>query len=117
MTDRLKRNTIEFSNQLVVGIDPKKASFESFKMEKLTCKDLFMGFIKISIGLGLFGISSYWGYQACLKIIDPPVGTRLQYRYGDDGKGNFETMALTLCPDDISWYSNLGKLILTLHMN
>ena len=67
-------------------------------MKKSKTKDLFVKGTRICLGLILFGISSFWGYQACLKVKTPPVGTRLQYRYGDDFKGNVEIMALTVCP-------------------
>ena len=64
---------------------------------------LFLRGTKICLMIILFTISCYWGYQACLKVYKPPVGTRLQYRYGDDFKGNVEIMAITVCPD-AGWY-------------
>ena len=73
-------------------------------MKKSKTKDLFVKGTRICLGLILFGISSFWGYQACLKVKTPPVGTRLQYRYGDDFKGNVEIMALTVCPDALWFY-------------
>ena len=73
-------------------------------MKKSKTKDLFVKGTRICLGLILFGISSFWGYKACLKVKTPPVGTRLQYRYGDDFKGNVEIMALTVCPDALWFY-------------
>ena len=75
-------------------------------------KSLFTRGTRLSLGLVLFGISCFWGYQACIKVNNPPVGTRLQYRYGDDHKGNFEIMGLTLCPNAPYYYKFLeGKFI------
>ena len=80
-------------------------------MKKPKTKDLFVKGTRICLGLIFFGISCFWGYQACLKVKTPPVGTRLQYRYGDDFKGNVEIMALTVCPDALWFYKFMeGKV-------
>ena len=73
-------------------------------MKRSKIRPLFLRGIRICLCIILFTISCYWGYQACLKVYNPPVGTRLQYRYGDDFQGNVKIMALTLCPDDPFYY-------------
>ena len=73
-------------------------------MKHSKIRPLFLRGIRICLCIILFTISCYWGYQACLKVYNPPVGTRLQYRYGDDFKGNVEPMALTICTEFTSNY-------------
>ena len=74
---------------------------------------MFLRYVKLLLGLILFCISCYWAYQACIKVNTPPVGTRLQYRYGDDFKGNVEPMALTICTEFTSNYKFIhGKLLI-----
>ena len=88
------------------------ATYKGDTMKKPLGTELFLKPIKIIFGFFLFIISSYWGYLACIKVYTPPVGTRLQYRYGDDFKGNIEVMALTLCPEKFNHYRFLeGKYL------
>ena len=82
-------------------------------MKRSKIRPLFLRGIRICLCIILFTISCYWGYQACLKVYNPPVGTRLQYRYGDDFKGNVEPMALTICTEFTSNYKFIhGKLFI-----
>lgn len=96
--------------EIVLLVTQQMATSIEDTMKKPLGPELFLKPIKIIFGFFLFIISSYWGYLACIKVYTPPVGTRLQYRYGDDFKGNIEVMALTLCPEKFNHYRFLeGK--------
>ena len=62
-------------------------------------KEIVLKVLKIILGIILFIFACGISYGACLKIANPPIGTRMQERYGDDNMGNINLMALTLCPD------------------
>ena len=45
-------------------------------------------FTRIIFGLVFLVISSYWSYQAYDKLKTRPISTKVEFKYGDDGKGD-----------------------------
>ena len=74
--------------------------------KNMRASDAISHFTKGCLYLVLLLISMYWGWSACLKITSPPIGTRLQFRYGDDNKGNLSLTAISICPDDFGYYKH-----------
>ena len=69
--------------------------------------------IKLVIRLSLVFVVFYWAGQATIKLHSKPTGTKLQYKIGDDNKGNFKLFALTICPGSFENYKLLEKDNLT----
>ena len=66
----------------------------------------FDNFIRI---LRLFGtlafctVFMYWSTNAISKYIDRPISSTVSYQFGDDGHGNIDFPAITICLDTFKW--------------
>ena len=61
------------------------------------------------ITLILLVIVIYWSTEALQKLLSKPIGTKIQYHFGDDNKGNHQIFALTVCPEYFNNFKNLTK--------
>ena len=53
--------------------------------------------------LGLYTVFMYWSINAISKYIDRPISSKVTYMYGDDGQGNIDFPAITICLDKFDW--------------
>ena len=65
--------------------------------------------LKLLAILILLIVVIYWGGQATLKLYNNPIGTKLEYRVGDDNQGNIHLFALTICPPYFAKYKVLQQ--------
>ena len=66
----------------------------------------FDNFIIILRLLGTFGFCAvfmYWSINAISKYIDGPISSTVSYQFGDDGHGNIDFPAITICLDSFKW--------------
>lgn len=47
---------------------------------------------------------TFWGHQAIVKFISKPISTKVYFRNGDDGFGNIQFPALTICLSDYRYF-------------
>ena len=65
-------------------------------------ESLILGFKFISI-LALILIFLYWSIIAIIHYESGPISSSVSYRFGDDGHGNYEFPAITICLDSFKW--------------
>ena len=63
---------------------------------------LLLGFKFISI-LAFILIFLYWSIIAIIHYNSGPISSSVSYRFGDDGHGNYEFPAITICLDSFKW--------------
>ena len=66
----------------------------------------FDGFIRILRLLGTLcfcAVFLYWSINAINKYIDGPISSTVSYQFGDDGNGNIEFPAISICLDSFKW--------------
>ena len=68
-------------------------------MEIKECVHLWMNFWKIAIKLAFFIVFVFWAGQAVIKFAKQPIASSISYTVGDDGYGNYEFPAITICLD------------------
>ena len=65
--------------------------------------NVFNHILKSLSVLGLYTVFMYWSINAISKYIDRPISSKVTYMYGDDGKGNIDFPAITICLDKFQW--------------
>ncbi len=55
------------------------------------------------MGALLLTIFIYWSYSALTKYFDEPVATQIEFKFGDDDKGNISFPVLTFCKLDLDY--------------
>ena len=45
----------------------------------------------------------YWSINATIKLKSQPTVSTVAYKFGDDGQGNFQFPAITICQDTFDW--------------
>ena len=45
----------------------------------------------------------YWSINATIKLKSKPTVSTVAYKFGDDGQGNFQFPAITICQDTFDW--------------
>ena len=48
----------------------------------------------------------YWSTTAIIKFKSWPTSSSVAYRFGDDGKGNIDFPAITICFDSFNWMAS-----------
>ena len=57
-----------------------------------------MKVIKVSLFLLFFGAVSYFTFRGFQQLLDKPISTKTDYRFGDDSRGNLDVLTITICP-------------------
>ena len=70
---------------------------------------LLRGFERLILGLKFLCILAfiiiflYWSITAVILFKSGPISSSVSYRFGDDGHGNYEFPAITICLDSFKW--------------
>ena len=65
--------------------------------------EIFIQILKLLSTLGFCAVFMYWSFNAISKYIDGPISSTVSYRFGDDGYGNIDFPAITICLDSFEW--------------
>lgn len=65
--------------------------------------DGFILTLKVISVLFFSSIFLYWSINAIIKYRSNPTLSTVAYKFGDDGHGNFEFPAITICLDTFNW--------------
>ena len=65
--------------------------------------DGFILTLKVISVLFFSSIFLYWSINAIIKYRSQPTLSTVAYKFGDDGHGNFEFPAITICLDTFNW--------------
>ena len=65
--------------------------------------DGFILTLKVISVLFFSSIFLYWSINAIIKYRSKPTLSTVAYKFGDDGHGNFEFPAITICLDTFNW--------------
>ena len=60
--------------------------------------------------LTLTAIFLYWSATAIVKYKSLPTSSTVAYRFGDDGHGNIDFPAISICLDTSFFFSSIAKL-------
>ena len=60
--------------------------------------------------VGLYTVFMYWSINAISKYIDRPISSKVTYMYGDDGQGNIDFPAITICLDKFDWVALSNRM-------
>ena len=73
--------------------------------------DNFIMAFKILSLMTLTSIFLYWSATAILKFKSSPTSSTVSYRFGDDGHGNIDFPAISVCLDTSFFFSKIYKLV------
>ena len=65
--------------------------------------DSFIRILRLLGTVGFCAVFMYWSINAISKYIDGPISSTVSYRFGDDGYGNIDFPAITICLDSFQW--------------
>ena len=65
--------------------------------------DSFIRILRLLGTLCFCAVFLYWSINAINKYIDGPISSTVSYQFGDDGNGNIEFPAISICLDSFKW--------------
>ena len=72
-------------------------------MEHQKVLDVFIFGLKSFCFLAFFVLFLYLSLDALIRYQSWPTTSSVSYRFGDDGRGNYEFPAITICLDSFKW--------------
>ena len=72
-------------------------------MEHQKVLDIFIFGLKSFCFLAFFVLFLYLSLDALIRYQSWPTTSSVSYRFGDDGRGNYEFPAITICLDSFKW--------------
>ena len=73
-------------------------------------KSLILAFKVFSL-LALTVIFLYWSATAIVKFKSLPTSSTVAYRFGDDGHGNIDFPAISICLETDFFFTSLNRLL------
>ena len=73
--------------------------------------DGFILTLKVISVLTFSLIFLYWSINAIIKFNSSPTTSTVSYKFGDDGHGNFDFPAITICLGSFNWITMSPKMI------
>lgn len=73
--------------------------------------DSFIISLKILSLLVFTSIFLYWSINAIIKFNSSPTTSTVSYKFGDDGHGNFDFPAITICLGTFNWITLSPQMI------
>ena len=65
--------------------------------------DIFIRILKLLCMLSFCAVFMYWSINAISKYINGPISSTVSYKFGDDGHGNIDFPAISICLNSFKW--------------
>ena len=88
---------------LILNREPRREARQGENMKIYKAIDGFILTLKVISVLTFSLIFLYWSINAIIKFKSKPTLSTVAYKFGDDGHGNFEFPAITICLDTFNW--------------
>merc|ERR1712062_271150 len=58
-----------------------------------------MKVIRYGLFISFFGAVSYFTFRGFQQMLEKPISTKTDFRFGDDSRGNLSMFVITICPE------------------